>query len=37
MDGVANMRARVERLGGRFEVASKPGGGTLVRFHIPVN
>jgi signal transduction histidine kinase len=37
MDGVANMRARVERLGGRFEVASEPGGGTLVRFHIPVN
>jgi signal transduction histidine kinase len=37
MDGVANMRARLEKLGGRFEVNSKPGGGTVVRFDLPLN
>ncbi len=37
MDGVANMQARLEKLGGRFEVTSEPGRGTLVRFHIPAN
>jgi len=35
MDGVANMRARVEKLGGRFELASPPGGGTTLRFQVP--
>lgn len=35
MDGVANMRARLEKLGGRFEVNSKAGEGTIVRFDLP--
>jgi signal transduction histidine kinase len=35
MDGVANMRARVERLGGRFEIASQTGSGTVLRFFVP--
>ena len=36
MDGVANMRARMEKLGGRFEVSSKAGQGTVVRFELPL-
>jgi len=36
MDGMANMRARMEKLGGRFEIASQPGRGTTVDFHLPV-
>jgi signal transduction histidine kinase len=35
MDGVASMRARLEKLGGRFEVNSKAGEGTTVRFDLP--
>ena len=35
MDGVANMRARVEKLGGRFELTSPPDGGTTLRFQVP--
>ncbi|MBC8095784.1 MAG: hypothetical protein H7Y43_08225, partial [Akkermansiaceae bacterium] len=35
MDGVANMRERVERLAGRFEVVSGEGAGTMVRFSVP--
>jgi signal transduction histidine kinase len=35
MDGVANMRARLEKLGGRFEVASRAGQGTLVQLWVP--
>jgi signal transduction histidine kinase len=37
MDGVANMRARLEKLGGRFEVNSKTGEGTVVRFDLPLH
>ena len=37
MDGVANMRARLEKLGGRFEIASEAGRGTTVRFYVPLN
>ena len=37
MDGVANMRARLEKLGGRFEVNSKTGEGTIVRFDLPLH
>jgi len=37
MDGVANMRARLEKLGGRFEVNSKSGKGTIVRFDLPLH
>jgi signal transduction histidine kinase len=35
MDGVANMRARVEKLGGRFEIVSEAGHGTTVQFRLP--
>jgi signal transduction histidine kinase len=37
MDGVANMRARIEKLGGRFEIASEAGQGTTVRFYMPLS
>jgi signal transduction histidine kinase len=36
MDGVNNMRARLEKLGGRFEVTSQPGEGTMVHFDMPL-
>ncbi len=35
MDGVSNMRARLEKLGGRFEVDGQAGRGTVVRFFLP--
>ena len=35
MDGIANMKARVEKLGGRFEIAGENGHGTTVRFCLP--
>ena len=37
MDGIANMRARLEKLDGRFEVKSKTGQGTIVRFDLPLH
>lgn len=37
MDGVANMRARIEKLGGRFEITSEAGHGTTVRFYMPIS
>jgi signal transduction histidine kinase len=37
MDGVANMRDRLEKLGGRFEVKSQAGQGTIVRFDLPAH
>lgn len=37
MSGVANMRARIERLGGSFELSSETGKGTTVRFVMPTN
>ena len=36
-DGLVNMRARLENLGGRFEIASQPGRGTTIRFYMPLN
>lgn len=33
--GLANMRGRVEKLGGRFEVASAAGAGTTLTFRVP--
>jgi signal transduction histidine kinase len=36
-DGVTNMRARLEKMGGRFEIAGQRGRGTIVRFYIPLN
>jgi signal transduction histidine kinase len=35
MDGINNMRARLEKLGGRFEMDSRAGNGTTVRFQVP--
>ncbi|HEX4122480.1 MAG TPA: ATP-binding protein, partial [Verrucomicrobiae bacterium] len=37
MDGVANMRARMGKLGGRFEVNTQSGQGTVVRLDLPLN
>jgi signal transduction histidine kinase len=36
MDGIINMRARIEKLGGRFEIASDTGRGTTVQFYMPL-
>ncbi len=36
-DGVPNMHSRLEKMGGRFEIASREGCGTIVRFYIPLN
>jgi signal transduction histidine kinase len=37
MDGVGNMRNRIEKLGGRFEICGQQGRGTTVRFEVPYN
>jgi signal transduction histidine kinase len=37
MDGVSNMRNRIEKLGGRFEISGQEGRGTTVRFEVPFN
>jgi len=37
MDGVSNMRSRIERLGGQFSLVSVPGQSTTVRFRVPTN
>jgi signal transduction histidine kinase len=37
MDGIANMRARIEKLGGKFEIDGGNGSGTTVQFYIPLN
>jgi signal transduction histidine kinase len=34
-DGLANMRARIEKLAGSLEVSSGPGGGTAVQMCVP--
>ncbi len=36
-DGLANMRTRLEKMGGRFEITSQNGRGTVVRFYFPLN
>jgi len=36
-DGLANMRARLEKIGGRFAISSQHERGTTVRFYIPLN
>ena len=36
-DGLSNMRMRVEKMGGRFEITSKPDRGTTLRFYVPLN
>ncbi|HXC99644.1 MAG TPA: ATP-binding protein, partial [Verrucomicrobiae bacterium] len=37
MDGINNMRRRLEKLGGRLEMDSRAGNGTTVRFQVPSN
>jgi signal transduction histidine kinase len=37
MDGVTNMRTRLQKLGGRFDISSRAGAGTIVRFDVPLN
>ena len=37
MDGLANMRARLEKMGGRFAITSEAGRGTTLRFYLPLN
>jgi signal transduction histidine kinase len=34
--GLMGMRERVELLGGRFDVISRPGGGTTIRATLPL-
>ena len=36
-NGLANMRMRLEKMGGRFAIASQRGRGTTVRFYVPLN
>jgi signal transduction histidine kinase len=36
MDGVNNMRSRIEKLGGRFEIAGEAGKGTILRIQVPL-
>lgn len=36
MDGIANMRARIEKLGGTFEIDADPDRGTTARFFVPL-
>ncbi len=36
-DGLANMRERLARMGGRFEIRTQRGRGTTVRFYMPLN
>jgi len=36
MDGVTNMRARLQKLGGKFDISSRNGSGTSVRFDMPL-
>lgn len=36
-NGLVNMRRRIEDAGGRTDVQSRPGHGTIVVFHVPLN
>ncbi len=36
-DGLENMRKRLREVGGSCEIASEPGGGTRIRFHVPIS
>jgi signal transduction histidine kinase len=35
-NGLDNMRARLQAAGGRTEIVSRPGQGTMVRFRLPL-
>jgi signal transduction histidine kinase len=36
LSGLANLRARAERLGGSFQIASREGPGTCLRWTVPL-
>jgi len=36
-NGLANLQARLQKMGGRFAIASQRGRGTTVRFYVPLN
>jgi signal transduction histidine kinase len=36
MNGLVNMRMRLEKIGGRFAIASQPERGTILRFYLPL-
>lgn len=36
-NGLTNMRARLEKMGGRFSISSTKGQGTVLRFYAPLN
>jgi len=36
-EGIANMRRRMEKLGGQFEIAGEPNQGTTVTFSVPLD
>jgi len=36
-EGIANMRRRMEKLGGQFEIAGKPNEGTTLKFSVPLD
>jgi signal transduction histidine kinase/uncharacterized protein YdeI (BOF family) len=36
MDGMDNMRSRIEKLGGRFAITGEDGKGTTIRFQVPM-
>ncbi|HEV2331065.1 MAG TPA: ATP-binding protein [Verrucomicrobiae bacterium] len=35
-EGLVNMRQRLEKVGGRFEIRTQPGGGTICEFRLPL-
>jgi signal transduction histidine kinase len=36
-DGISNMRRRIEKLGGKFDIVGEAGQGTTVKFSVPLN
>jgi signal transduction histidine kinase len=36
-EGLANMRRRMDKLGGQFEITAETGRGTTVKFSVPLN
>jgi NarL family two-component system sensor histidine kinase LiaS len=36
-NGLSNMRSRLEKIGGRFELESHSGRGTIIRLSVPLH